>query len=132
METKENNKFKPFNLEQAKAGKPVCTRDGHKARIICFDAKISDNYPIIALVESIENPGSESLYSYSHEGGYRESSISELDLVMISEKKEGWINIYSCVDGNVTCSNPYETKEEAIKNSALSVIIDTIRIEWYE
>ena len=96
METKENNRFKPFDLEQAKAGKPVCTRDRHKARIICFDAKISDNYPIIALVESIENPGSESLYSYSHEGRYRESSISELDLVMISEKKEGGL-IYTPV-----------------------------------
>lgn len=50
METKENNKYKPFDLEQAKAGKPVCTRDGHKARIICFDAKL-ENYSIIALVK---------------------------------------------------------------------------------
>lgn len=50
METKENNKFKPFNLEQAKAGKPVCTRDRHKARIICFDAKLK-NYSIVALVK---------------------------------------------------------------------------------
>ena len=39
METKEYNKFKPFNLEQAKAGKPVCTRDGRKARI----ERIPDN-----------------------------------------------------------------------------------------
>lgn len=132
METKENNRFKPFDLEQAKAGKPVCTRDRHKARIICFDAKISDNYPIIALVESIENPGSESLYSYSHEGRYRESSISELDLVMISEKKEGRINIYPRANGKAVCSNPYETKEEALKNSKGSNVIDTVRIEWYE
>ena len=50
METKENNKFKPFDLEQAKAGKPVCTRDGRKARIICFDTKTLGDYPIIALV----------------------------------------------------------------------------------
>lgn len=70
MKEQENNKYKPFNLEEAKAGKPVCTRDGHKARIICFDAGMGE-YPVIALVESIENPGSESLYSYSHEGRYR-------------------------------------------------------------
>ena len=31
--------MKEFNLEQAKAGKPVCRRDGKKARIICYDAK---------------------------------------------------------------------------------------------
>jgi len=29
METKENNKYKPFNLVEAKAGKSVCTRGGH-------------------------------------------------------------------------------------------------------
>lgn len=49
METKENNKFKPFDLEQAKAGKPVCTRDGRKARIICFDLK-NGNHPIVAVI----------------------------------------------------------------------------------
>lgn len=38
MEEKNLN-LKPFDLEAAKAGKPVCTRDGRKARIICFNAK---------------------------------------------------------------------------------------------
>lgn len=131
MEIKENNKFKPFDLEQAKAGKPVCTRNGQKARIICFDVK-SENYPILALIED-ENSIREIPATYTNEGRFHhDNSIHTLDLVMLSEKREGWINIYSCVDGNVTCSNPYETKEEAMKNSALSVIIDTIRIEWYE
>lgn len=36
MEEKKLN-LKPFDLEAAKAGKPVCTRDGRKARIISFD-----------------------------------------------------------------------------------------------
>lgn len=38
MEEKKLN-LKPFDLEAAKAGKPVCTRDGRKARIICWDKK---------------------------------------------------------------------------------------------
>lgn len=42
-------KMKPFDLEAAKAGKPVCTRDGRKARIICFDAKCIK--PIVALIQ---------------------------------------------------------------------------------
>ena len=42
MEDKTLN-LKPFNLEAAKQGKPVCTRDGRKARIICFDAKRKDS-----------------------------------------------------------------------------------------
>ena len=41
MEEKKLN-LKEFDLEAAKAGKPVCTRDGRKARIICFDAKRKD------------------------------------------------------------------------------------------
>lgn len=45
--------LKPFSLEAAKAGKPVCTRDGHKARIICFDRK--DNTPIVALIECVNH-----------------------------------------------------------------------------
>ena len=51
----EENKLnlKPFNLKAAKEGKPVCTRDGRKARIICFDRKFYHdgyNYPIVAMV----------------------------------------------------------------------------------
>lgn len=49
MEEKKLN-LKPFDLEAAKTGKPVCTRDGRKARIICFDKK-DINYPIVALIE---------------------------------------------------------------------------------
>ena len=32
--------LKPFDLKAAKSGKPVCTRDGRKARIICFDRRL--------------------------------------------------------------------------------------------
>lgn len=48
--TSNNRELKPFSLEAAKAGKPVCTRDGRKARIICFDKR--GGSPIIALVET--------------------------------------------------------------------------------
>lgn len=30
MKKQENNKYKPFNLEEAKAGRPVCTRNGQE------------------------------------------------------------------------------------------------------
>lgn len=45
--------MKPFDLEKAKAGAEVCTRDGRKVRIICTDAK--GNYPIVALVSSFND-----------------------------------------------------------------------------
>lgn len=40
--------MRKFDLEAAKAGAKVCTRDGRKTRILCFDAK--GQYPIIVLV----------------------------------------------------------------------------------
>lgn len=42
--------MKPFDLEKAKAGAPVCTREGFRARIVCFDAD-HNRFPIIALIK---------------------------------------------------------------------------------
>lgn len=44
--------MKDFDLAAAKRGATVCTRDGHKARILCFDCKVGINdTPILAEVE---------------------------------------------------------------------------------
>lgn len=83
-------RMKPFNLEAAKAGNPVCTRDGRKARIICFDLK-NDEYPIVA---AVENDSSETLFSYTTNGEIADGIESDKDLMMLPEKKEGWVNIY--------------------------------------
>ena len=32
--------MREFSMEEAKAGKAVCTRDGRRVRILCFDLKI--------------------------------------------------------------------------------------------
>ncbi len=40
-------KFKPFDLEAAKNGAPVVTRDGQPVRIICFDKQ--GGCPIVVL-----------------------------------------------------------------------------------
>ena len=87
MEEKKQN-LKPFDLEKARLGKPVCTRDGRKARIICFDAK--GNKPIIALVEmgTAETPN-----NYPIDGKAVSIKETSCDLMMLPEKKEGWINI---------------------------------------
>ena len=67
METKENNKYKPFNLEEAKAGKSVCTRGGHKAKIICFDARTFGDYPPEKRVvwEAVDKNGCGFAHSFS-------------------------------------------------------------------
>ena len=128
--------LKPFDIEAAKAGKPVCTRDGRKARIICFD-KVGD-FPIVALTDDRDyKEDGVNLYDINGKG-----SNECFDLMMLPEKKDGWINIYNAdttfyyVDGRV-----FETKDEAVQEAKEEVekgqrekneYIDTIRVEWEE
>lgn len=122
--------LKSFDLQKARDGKPVCTRDGRKARIICFDTK-GDPCPIIALVE--EN-GLESAYHYDKNGqnAYKKSG---LDLMMLPEKKEGWVNIVRGSNGKSHMGRGiFQSKEEAeyaIKEFSDN-LIDTIKVSWEE
>lgn len=135
MEEKKLN-LKEFNLEAAKAGKPVCTRDGRKARIICFDTINKGNYPIIAL---LEDKGYEAVFYYNKDGKCNVGT--ERDLMMLPEKKEGWINIYNRNTISTSKENCYimtgvsvfKTKESAISyKDKDKEYIDTIKIEWEE
>lgn len=125
MEEKKLN-LKPFDLEAAKAGKPVCTRDGRKARIICFDAKC--NKPIVALIYDCNK---ETVFQYLESGRFFVDQIDKYDLMMLPQKKEGWVNIYKDFEDTVCCA--YLTKEDALKNRSIEDgYITTIKIEWEE
>ena len=125
--------LKPFDLEAAKAGKPVCTRDGRKARIICFDAK--GEKPIIAL---IANGNSEDVNYYYITGKVRFlDKEDENDLMMLPEKKEGWVNVYRDCDGaNITKDdNIYSSKEAAMASAQVidrDNYVATTIINWEE
>ena len=90
MKVKLNSLLKPFDLEAAKAGKPVCTRDGHKARIICFDFRISDGTCMIAAIECGKT---ETIFYYDLDGKCRGYGNNNYDLITLPEKKEGWVNV---------------------------------------
>ena len=126
-------KLKPFDIQKAKEGKSVCTRNGRKARIVRFDLKYK-NYPIAAAV--LDSDGDELIYTYTSEGIYDKGEISGLDLMMLSEKHEGWINIYKGDDKRVAIiSNAYATQEEAlnkIDEVLEATYITTTKIEWEE
>lgn len=132
MEEKKLN-LKPFDLQKAKAGKPVCTRDGRKARIICFDAKRKDEKSIIALVPSKDYPGFEDLIAYPNNGNYHGGHENDGDLMMFPEKKEGWVNVYYDNDASSHrgCRYIYDTKERAVKEAG-SNYITTVKINWEE
>ena len=114
--------MKPFNLKKAKAGKPICTRDGRKARIICFDRDWEKH--IVALVS---NPLGESVHYYLSNGKVERDKQNDEDLMMLPEKKEGWVNIYKSKD------TIFLSKEEAkLHKDDFGEYITTTKIEWEE
>ncbi len=112
--------LKEFNLEAAKAGKPVCTRDGRKARIICFDLN-NKNFPIVAIINCDTE---ENAYQYDIDGICDEHD-NNLNLMMSSEKKEGWIIIHK------EAIYDKETAEKIARETTANVI-RIQKIEWEE
>ena len=119
MEEKKLN-LKEFDLEAAKAGKPVCTRDGRKARIICFDLN-NKNFPIVAIINC---DSEENAYQYDIDGICDEHD-NNLNLMMSPEKKDGWIIIHK------EAIYDKETAEKIARETTANVI-RIQKIEWEE
>ena len=124
--------LKEFDLQAAKSGKTVCTRDGRKARILCFDRRLfykNVSYPILAVVE--RSDGEDDVCGYNEKGKVLIEDGAEYkdDLMMFPEKKEGWVNLYRY-------STPiYETEEKAIScvgSEKRNEYIDSVKVQWYE
>jgi len=83
--------MKQSNLEKAKKGHPVITKDGMEARIICSDVK-NEEYPIVVLVT--DNIGTEDADTYTDDGYFTSKKVdSPHDLRMKQEEKTvKWIN----------------------------------------
>ena len=130
-EDMEKNKLnlKPFDIQKAREGKPVCTRDGRKARIICFDRK--DIKPIVALVTFMDGTSVIEKAFYYFEDGYHlsKNDKNNYDLMILPEKKEGWVNVYK---GGLLDTKSYPTKKEAFDKACPEGYVDTINISWEE
>jgi hypothetical protein len=71
--------------------KPVQTRDGRPARILCANVKRSA-WPIVAAVTDPD--GSESVVSYTAKGRELRLQETENDLLNAPEETTEWINYY--------------------------------------
>lgn len=73
---------KPFDVELAKKGAKVETKDGYSVRILCYD-RIKTDYPIVALI-NFDNE--EACISYNIKGSLNCNQTSK-DLVIVEEIK---------------------------------------------
>ena len=124
--------MKEFDIEKAKAGAPVCTRDGRPVRIICFDfqeygrQETEEQYPIIALVKCDKG---ERAYVYRESGKCKIDKNDEL--MMAPVKHEGWV----LIDPEPHCmAHIYDTRDEAEKDAEREMIdyLAIAHIEWEE
>ena len=122
----EPKSMKPFDLEQAKAGAPVITRDGRKARILSFDL-CNRYYPLAAAFN--DSGGDEGVDSLTNEGKCFADKDSANDLFMAPVKREGWINIYPNDSTGVAI---HPSRSLADKSDVHKVRVDCIHIEWWE
>lgn len=126
--------MKQFNLDEylKNPSRKVVTRDGRNVRIICTDAK--GNYPIVALIETLDG-SIEFINKFKKDGHFldNDDNNSNLDLFFISEKHEGWINLYKNLEGFIVPSRIYQTKEDAEKRGDVhDCYVVTAKIEWEE
>lgn len=87
----QETKLRPFDLEAAKRGDIITTKNGHKVKIICYEKEDRFDRPIVALVRS--EPGTELVICYSNKG-LSDANTEVYDLMMAPKKVKGWINIF--------------------------------------
>ena len=81
--------MKPFDLEAAKAGAPIVTRDGRPAKFIAHVAEAHPSQRLLVLIDGTVHTKFES-------GKYAASPahVSDNDLFMAPVKRTVWINLY--------------------------------------
>jgi hypothetical protein len=103
--------MKPFNLQEALAGKPVVTRDGRKVSRIIHMPEVADPYNKVLAISDAR------YMTYSESGEFSLCNPGSVnDLFMVSEKKEGWIAIGRMTQPSATaafCTHVWATKEQA-------------------
>ena len=120
-----------FSLEKylANPSRKVVTRDGCPVRILCTDKK-SYNEQIVGLI--MGNNGMEFISTWTQQGKQYLNMDTPNDLFFVSEKGEGWINVYRNSDSGRTYAGAvYDSQEDAKKRKAIDEnYVTTIKIEW--
>ena len=99
---------KPFNLQEALAGKPVVTRDGRKVKIAAYNPEAHKMHEIIGWADS----GSRSWYK---DGSFDGTENHGADLFMAPETKDVWVVLLSSTASNVCTSSWVKDTEQDAK-----------------
>lgn len=82
----EKHTMKPFNLQEAIAGKPICDRKGRPCKFLAYEPALKGDYKLEALCADGH------LNTFTDEGRFWRTD--DRDLFMVTTKKTVWLNIY--------------------------------------
>jgi hypothetical protein len=111
MDTK---KLKPFDLDAAKRGEPLVTRDGRKATFIAHVPEFDAYERVMVRIDGLGCS-----VSLGEDGKFKPASESCHDLFMAPRKVELWVNVYdSRLSGNPGYRAAAFDTEEAARDNA--------------
>lgn len=100
---------KPFNLQEALAGKPVVTRDGRAVKIAGYNPEADEDFKIIGWISGIPQ-------CWSENGTYFDSCVnSNYELFMAPETKDVWVGLYSTKECDYFSSIAFKDEDSAKK-----------------
>jgi hypothetical protein len=101
--------MKPFNLEEALAGKPVVCKNGWEVTEIVYMPTVISRLKLLAVAHGV-------VRAYDREGNFNSfSDNNELQLFMAEEKKSIWINVYD--NERDLFVSTHKTSDEAIEKA---------------
>lgn len=127
--------MKPFNLDEyhKNPSKPLVTRSGLNARIVCDDAP--GDFPIVAIIDKMSTVDNCVTHiAYRKEGWINpDGAPSPYDLFFATKNYEGWVNVFKNDGENYVTYSVYKSKEEAEEDGKqYSGYITSIEIKWEE
>ena len=113
--------MKPFNLQDAIAGKPIVCRDGTPAKFLYYSEDVEPGWVVGVSRDR-------SLYGVSASGNYLSEGQHQADLFMAAEQDTVWINVYRDKSGEVFAGGTHPTADRAKDETIIiaGVLLETI------
>lgn len=114
--------MKPFDIEAAKRGEPVCTADGREVKLYAFDAPRTRTdcaqQPILGVVRAGKDLWF--IATWFHGGNSRIDRESHDDLRMAPRKETRWVVTWRCAGSRSVYSDAFDDEVSA-RNVAFNI-----------
>jgi hypothetical protein len=123
--------MKPFNLQEAIAGKPIQTRDGRVLKFVAHVPEAGEMYKVVIML------GGGYIGCWREDGKYLKDEEGDGDIVMVPVVKTYYLNVFkSNYSGAIFTSHPLDNKTEVEGNkeeySNNSTFIETLTFDIKE